>query len=96
MSKVRGIERFAEAMSNCKGGYVLIGGGACSVLFDREGDSFRVTEDLDIVVTLTKKALNLPLRCGHLSKPSDTRPERLAMESVLTIGSVCPKGQGGS
>lgn len=27
MSKVRGIERFAEAMSSCKGGYVLIGGG---------------------------------------------------------------------
>lgn len=27
MSKVRGIERFADAMSGCKGGYVLIGGG---------------------------------------------------------------------
>lgn len=50
MSKVRGIERFADAMSGCKGGYVLIGGGACSVLFDNEGDSFRATEDLDIVV----------------------------------------------
>lgn len=25
MPKVRGIERFAEAMRNCKGGYVLIG-----------------------------------------------------------------------
>ena len=50
MPKVRGIERFAEAMRNCKGGYVLIGGGACSVLFDIEGDSFRATEDLDVVV----------------------------------------------
>lgn len=50
MSKVRGIERFADAMSSCKGGYVLIGGGACSVLFDSEGDSFRATEDLDVVV----------------------------------------------
>ena len=39
MPKVRGIERFADAMSGCKGGYVLIGGGACSVLFDNEGDS---------------------------------------------------------
>ena len=29
MSKVRGIERFADAMSDCKGGYVLIGGGRC-------------------------------------------------------------------
>lgn len=50
MPKVRGIERFANAMSSCKGGYVLIGGGACSVLFDSEGDSFRATEDLDVVV----------------------------------------------
>lgn len=50
MSKVRGIERFADAMSSCKDGYVLIGGGACSVLFDSEGDSFRATEDLDVVV----------------------------------------------
>lgn len=50
MPKVRGIERFADAMSGCKGGYVLIGGGACSVLFDNEGDSFRATEDLDVVV----------------------------------------------
>lgn len=37
MPKVRGIERFADAMSNCGDGYVLIGGGACSVLFDNEG-----------------------------------------------------------
>lgn len=29
MSKVRGIERFADAMSDRKGGYVLIGGGRC-------------------------------------------------------------------
>lgn len=29
MSKVSGIERFADAMSDCKGGYVLIGGGRC-------------------------------------------------------------------
>lgn len=50
MSKVRGIKRFADAMSGCKGSYVLIGGGACSVLFDNEGDSFRATEDLDVVV----------------------------------------------
>ena len=43
MSKVRGIERFADAMSGCKGGYVLIGGGACSVLFDNEGGGIKHT-----------------------------------------------------
>lgn len=57
MPKVRGIERFAEAMRNCKGGYVLIGGGACSVLFDREGDSFRATEDLDVVVIVDRNCI---------------------------------------
>lgn len=57
MSKVRGIERFADAMSGCKGGYVLIGGGACSVLFDNEGDSFRATEDLDVVVIVDGKGV---------------------------------------
>lgn len=55
MPKVRGIERFADAMNSCKGGYVLIGGGACSVLFDIEGDSFRATEDLDVVVIVDGK-----------------------------------------
>lgn len=96
MSKVRGIERFADAMSGCKGGYVLIGGGACSVLFDNEGDSFRATEDLDVVELLMGKALNSPLHCGHLSKLPDMRLERSAMEGALTIGSVCPKDQGKS
>lgn len=57
MSKVRGIERFADAMSSCKGGYVLIGGGACSVLFDSEGDSFRATEDLDVVVIVDEEGV---------------------------------------
>lgn len=57
MPKVRGIERFADAMSNCGDGYVLIGGGACSVLFDNEGDSFRATEDLDVVVIVDGKGV---------------------------------------
>lgn len=30
--------------------YVLIGGGACSLLFDEAGSNFRLTKDLDIVV----------------------------------------------
>ena len=50
MPKVRGIERFAEAMRDCSDDYVLIGGGACSILFDDEQLPFRVTKDLDVVV----------------------------------------------
>lgn len=50
MPRVAGIERFREAMSGHEGEYVLIGGGACSILFDEAGANFRLTKDLDIVV----------------------------------------------
>ena len=50
MPVVRGVERFARAMSAHTDDYVLIGGGACSILFDEAGQSFRATDDLDVVV----------------------------------------------
>ena len=50
MPTVAGIERFKEAMAGHEGEYVLIGGGACSILFDDAGASFRLTKDLDVVV----------------------------------------------
>ena len=50
MSIVEGIERFREAMQGFEGCYVLIGGGACSLLLDQQGVDFRQTRDLDIVV----------------------------------------------
>ena len=50
MPVVGGIEAFREAMVGHEDEYVLIGGGACSVLFDREAVPFRATKDLDIVV----------------------------------------------
>lgn len=50
MSAVAGIEKFKEAMSGHEGEYVLIGGGACSILFDEAGANFRLTKDLDVVV----------------------------------------------
>ncbi len=50
MSVVAGIERFKEAMSGHEGEYVLIGGGACSLLFNEAGIDFRLTKDLDVVV----------------------------------------------
>ncbi|WP_304425868.1 hypothetical protein [uncultured Adlercreutzia sp.] len=54
MSRVLGVDRFASAMSSHAGEYVLIGGGACSILFDRAGQSFRATDDLDIVILTDK------------------------------------------
>ena len=50
MPVVRGVKRFARAMSAHANDYVLIGGGACSILFDEAGQSFRATDDLDVVV----------------------------------------------
>ena len=50
MPIVNGIDAFRAAMAGHEGEYVLIGGGACSVLFDAEGETFRATKDLDIVI----------------------------------------------
>ncbi|WP_268878517.1 hypothetical protein [Enorma shizhengliae] len=40
MPTVNGIEAFRDAMASHNDEYVLIGGGACSILFDAVGDSF--------------------------------------------------------
>lgn len=50
MPIVNGIEAFRDAMAVCNDTYVLIGGGACSILFDEVGEQFRLTKDLDIVI----------------------------------------------
>ncbi len=50
MPIVNGIEAFSHAMAAHANSYVLIGGGACSILFNEAGGDFRLTKDLDIVV----------------------------------------------
>ena len=50
MPVVAGFEKFKEAMVGNEDNYVLIGGGACSILFDEAGAAFRATKDLDVVV----------------------------------------------
>lgn len=50
MPPVKGIGRFAQALSAHSDGYVLIGGGACSILFNEVGRDFRLTKDLDLVI----------------------------------------------
>jgi hypothetical protein len=49
------LENFKEWMSAFSDSYVLIGGSACNILFNQNGEDFRLTKDLDIVV-LTDKA----------------------------------------
>ncbi|MBQ9001192.1 MAG: hypothetical protein IJ087_04995 [Eggerthellaceae bacterium] len=50
MSLVTGIEAFRDGLKGFEDCYVLIGGGACSILFNEVGGSFRATSDLDVVV----------------------------------------------
>jgi hypothetical protein len=49
---VRGLDLFREHFADYTDHYVLIGGSACSLAFDRAGAEFRATKDLDIVLTL--------------------------------------------
>ena len=48
---VRGIDRFREYFSSYGGQYVLIGGTACDLAMEEVGQSFRATQDLDIVLS---------------------------------------------
>ena len=53
-----GLEKFKEYFIGFENQYVLIGGTACSVLFEDFGSDFRTTKDLDMVLiveALTKE-----------------------------------------
>ena len=50
MPVVAGIDAFRDAMAGFEDKYVLIGGGACSLLFEGTPQEFRLTKDLDIVI----------------------------------------------
>lgn len=49
---VRGLERFKEHFQDFTRQYVLIGGVACDLALDEAGITFRVTQDLDIVLCI--------------------------------------------
>jgi hypothetical protein len=49
---VRGLDRFREHMRAYVNQYVLIGGAACDLLMEEAGLDFRVTKDLDIVLSV--------------------------------------------
>ncbi|MBO5494508.1 MAG: hypothetical protein J5964_02180 [Eubacterium sp.] len=49
---VRGLDKFKEFFENYGSNYVLIGGTACSIIFDEIGLDFRATKDLDIVLVI--------------------------------------------
>ena len=47
---MKGIDKFRERFADHEGEYVLIGGGACDLLFGETGQDFRATKDLDLVL----------------------------------------------
>lgn len=49
---VSGLEKFKEFFENYGNNYVLIGGTACSIIFDEIGLDFRATKDLDVVLII--------------------------------------------
>lgn len=51
---VKGLDLFAEALRGYESGYVLIGGSACDLLMSQQGERFRATRDLDIVLLVDR------------------------------------------
>ena len=52
---IRGLDLFRQAFEGLSDSYVMIGGGACDLLMAEQGQTFRMTKDLDIMVIATKK-----------------------------------------
>jgi len=53
-----GFDHFCEHLEGLEGHYVIIGGGAASILLDDEGLEFRATKDVDLVVLARSTDLN--------------------------------------
>ena len=51
---LKGLDRFKEYFKGFEDQYVLIGGGACDILFKNNDISFRATRDLDIAIEVLK------------------------------------------
>ena len=47
---VNGLYKFRDFFQSYTDKYVLIGGAACSIVFDEIGEDFRATKDLDVVL----------------------------------------------
>lgn len=47
---VKGLELFQEYFKDFTDNYILIGGTASQIVMEQVGDSFRATQDLDIVL----------------------------------------------
>lgn len=50
MISINGLFKFRDFFEKHTDKYVLIGGSACSIVFDEVGEDFRATKDLDVVL----------------------------------------------
>ena len=50
MININGLYKFRDFFNEHTDKYVLIGGSACSIVFDEVGEDFRATKDLDVVL----------------------------------------------
>lgn len=46
------LKNFCEFLADARDDYILIGGNACHIQFEKSGATFRVTEDIDVVLVL--------------------------------------------
>lgn len=58
MARPHGFDHFCAYLKGLETHYVIIGGGAASILMDDEGLEFRATKDVDLVVLTRSKELN--------------------------------------
>ena len=58
MARPHGFDHFCSYLSGLENLYVIIGGGAASILMEDEGLEFRATKDVDLVVLSRSEELN--------------------------------------
>lgn len=75
MARPHGFDHFCEYLKGLESHYVIIGGGAASILMDDGGLDFRATKDVDLVVLSRSRDLNDRIRAyikdgGYKTKES--------------------------
>ncbi len=88
MPRVTGLDAFAEAMSDCKESFALIGGTARSILFEEAESSFRATKDLDVVLLADGDSIAFGKSSGTSSSHGGTNAEGTKTENAPIIDST--------
>lgn len=83
---MRGIDKFRERFKDHEGEYVLIGGGACDLLFGEAGQNFRATKDLDLVLLVEALTPKSAEPFGVSSEKAGTRTSRRASANRNSTG----------